>query len=156
MLYPSCSILVKLGHFTDLFNSNSWVLIIYLSFWTFLYSDFLISSLFLHPLTSFQFWSQGCRYTLSLLRRICLIFSIALTLSAFLGVSILEFWHHLLLVFSTTTITLYIQDLLSLSAFLSSESDIYIYLHLLGFYFLWHNVFPDRSHISQRGENVIT
>ena len=55
------------GAFFSASYSHSWVLIIYLSSWTFLYSDFLISSLFLHPLTSFQFQSWGCRNHLSLI-----------------------------------------------------------------------------------------
>ena len=77
------------GAFYQFFYSHSWGLIIYLSSWTLLYSIFLISSQFLHPLTSFQFRSRGGRNTLSLLRSICLIFSLVFTLSAFLSVSIL-------------------------------------------------------------------
>ena len=139
------------------------VLIIYLSSWTFLYLNFLISGSFLHS-PSFQFWSGGGKNTLSSLATtiyflgayvwsfhvisICLLF---LVLTFFLGADIISF-----LVFSTTAIKLYIQDLLFLSTFYSLKSDISIYCSLLGLFFLWRNVFLDRSHISQRGANVIT
>ena len=104
-----------------------------------------------------QKYSITAFYSYLFLRRICLIFSLALDLSSLLGVSIiLELWNHLFLVFSTTAIRLYIQDLLSLSAFCSLKSYIYIYFFLLGFCFLWYNVFSDWSHISQRWANVIT
>ena len=98
MLYPTGSTLVKLGHFISLFNSHSWVLIIYLSFWTFLYSNFLISSLFLCPLTSFRFQSRGGINTLLLIATTIYFlgaFFWPSHLLSLLGVRILlGSWHH--------------------------------------------------------------
>ena len=136
---------------SSLLNSQSSGLITYLSSWTLLYLNLFISILFLHLLHLISISiPRGQKYPIItcysylFLKSTWLIST--LDLFTLLSVSIL---------LESGDCLTYLNDLVSL-LFDCTLGDCYLFLHFWAFDFLWLHVFLDRSHISQKGANLIT
>ena len=107
---------------------------------------------------SFQFQSHGARlfYHCCKLLSATTVYFLLIYLLSFLNISILILGTDIISSLSKCLVVLLnrlcIHNLLSLSASFFRVRSLY---HL-GFFILWRNVFLDRSHISQKGANVIT